>query len=77
MAEEKQVNSKNDAADLPASVASTKHLGEVAILFLRLGLTAFGGPAAHIALIEEECVRRRGWLSREHFLDLLGAANLI
>ena len=77
MAEEKQVNSKNDAADLPASVASTKHLGEVAALFLRLGLTAFGGPAAHIALIEEECVRRRGWLSRERFLDVLGAANLI
>lgn len=73
-----QTNSpKNDATDSPASATRGKRLGEVAILFLRMGLTAFGGPAAHIALIEEECVRRRGWLSREHFLDLLGAANLI
>ena len=53
------------------------HLGEVATLFTRLGFTAFGGPAAHIALIDEECVRRRGWLTRQQFLDVLGAANLI
>lgn len=46
-------------------------------LFLRLSLTAFGGPAAHIALMEEECVRRRRWLTREEFLDVLGTANLI
>jgi chromate transporter len=52
-------------------------LGELALLFLRLGLTAFGGPAAHVALMEDEVVRRRGWLSREEFLDLLGATNLI
>jgi len=52
-------------------------LRELALLFLRLGSTAFGGPAAHIALMEEEVVQRRGWLSRERFLDLLGAANLI
>jgi chromate transporter len=52
-------------------------LVEVALLFFRLSLTAFGGPAAHIALIENECVRRRRWLTREQFLDLLGAANLI
>jgi chromate transporter len=45
--------------------------------FLRLGVTAFGGPAAHIAMMEEELVRRREWLSREKFLDLLGASNLI
>ena len=45
--------------------------------FLRLGATAFGGPAAHIALMEAECVGRRGWISRERFLDVLGAANLI
>lgn len=50
---------------------------EVAGFFLRLGFTAFGGPAAHIALMEQEAVRRRGWLSREAFLDLLGACNLI
>jgi len=47
------------------------------LYFLRLGFTAFGGPAAHIAMMEEEVVRRRGWLERGEFLDLLGAANLI
>src|SRR5688500_18191787 len=52
-------------------------LGELARLFLRLGATAFGGPAAHVALMEEEVVRRRQWVSREEFLDLLGATNLI
>jgi len=50
---------------------------ELALLFLRLGVTAFGGPTVHIAMMEDEVVRRRGWLSREAFLDLLGAANLI
>jgi chromate transporter len=50
---------------------------ELALVFLRLGLTAFGGPAAHIAMMENECVRRRGWLTREQFLDLMGAAQLI
>src|SRR5437660_7944149 len=52
-------------------------LAELARLFLRLGATAFGGPAAHIALMEDEVVRHRGWLTREEFLDLLGATNLI
>nr|BDT37460.1 chromate efflux transporter [Myxococcus sp. MH1] len=52
-------------------------LRELALLFLRLGTTAFGGPAAHIALMEDEVVRRRRWLTREEFVDLLGAANLI
>ena len=52
-------------------------LSHVALLFLRLGLTAFGGPAAHIAMMEDEVVRRRRWLTRQRFLDLLGAANLI
>jgi chromate transporter len=51
--------------------------GEFALFFLRLGTTAFGGPAAHIAIMEDELVRRRRWLSREKFLDLLGASNLI
>ncbi len=46
-------------------------------LFLRLGLTAFGGPAAHIALFHHEVVVRRKWLTDEQFLDLLGATNLI
>ncbi len=52
-------------------------LRELALFFLRLGMTAFGGPAAHIAIMEDELVRRRKWLSREKFLDLLGASNLI
>ena len=51
-------------------------LGELARLFLKLGTIGFGGPAAHIALMEDEVVRRRGWLTREAFLDYLGATNL-
>ncbi len=54
-----------------------KLLREVALLYLRLGTTAFGGPAAHIALMEDEVVRRRHWLTHEEFLDLLGVVNLI
>ena len=46
-------------------------------LFVRLSLTAFGGPAAHIAMMEDEVVGRRKWLSRQSFLDLVGATNLI
>jgi chromate transporter len=56
---------------------SATSLGEIAWLFLKLGTTAFGGPAAHIAMMEEEVVRRRQWLTREAFLDYLGATNLI
>ncbi|MBI3635315.1 MAG: chromate efflux transporter, partial [Candidatus Rokubacteria bacterium] len=52
-------------------------LAEVAALFFRLGCTAFGGPAAHIALMRDEVVRRRRWVTDQHFLDLLGATNLI
>jgi len=52
-------------------------LGELARLFLRLGLTAFGGPAAHIALFRHEVVVRRRWLSEQRFLDLLGAASVL
>lgn len=50
---------------------------ELIKLFLKLGTIAFGGPAAHIAIMEEEVVRRRKWITREHFLDLVGATNLI
>lgn len=52
-------------------------LTEVAVLFLKLGFTAFGGPAAHIAIMHDEIVVRRKWLTDEEFLDLLGATNLI
>lgn len=54
-----------------------QRLRELALTFLRLGATAFGGPAAHIALMEHEFVRRRGWLTPAEFLDLVGAASLI
>ncbi|MFN8502177.1 chromate efflux transporter [Kouleothrix sp.] len=52
-------------------------VAEVARLALRLGFTAFGGPAAHIAMLRDEVVTRRKWLDDAHFLDLLGATNLI
>ena len=53
------------------------NLGEVARLFFKLGCIGFGGPAVHIALMEEEVVRRKKWMSPQHFLDLVGATNLI
>ena len=53
------------------------HVPEVAALFLKLGFIAFGGPAAHIALMRQEVVQRRHWLNEQAFLDLLGASNLI
>lgn len=52
-------------------------LKEVASVFLKLGTTAFGGPAAHVAMMEDEIVKKRKWLSKEKFLDLYGATNLI
>jgi chromate transporter len=52
-------------------------LREVVVLFLKLGTIAFGGPAAHIAMMHNEVVRRRGWLDEQRFLDLVGATNLI
>ncbi|WP_374958229.1 chromate efflux transporter [Gilvibacter sp.] len=52
-------------------------LKEVAAVFLKLGFFAFGGPAAHIAMLEEEVVTKRNWMTRDHFLDLVGATNLI
>ena len=58
-------------------MAKKKELRELCRLFLRLGLTAFGGPAAHIALMQREVVEKRGWMDHEHFLDLIGATNLI
>ncbi len=61
----------------PIEAGRDRSLSELAWLFLRLGTTAFGGPAAHIAMMEDEVVRRRRWLSREEFLDYLGATNLI
>lgn len=61
------------------SAETDKHtsLGEIARLFLRLGATSFGGPAAHVAMMHDEVVKRRAWLTEERFLDLLSATNLI
>jgi chromate transporter len=55
----------------------SQRLREVTTLFLKLGITAFGGPAAHIAMMHNETVKRRKWLSDQEFLDLVGATNLI
>ncbi len=61
---------KKQAPDNPS-------LSTIAKLFLRLGIVGFGGPAVHIALMQEEVVRKKAWMSEEHFLDLVGATNLI
>src|SRR3984893_2723644 len=65
------------AARARGTRAGKRPLLQLAALYLKLGIVAFGGPAAHIAMMEDEVVRRRGWLSHEDFLDMLGAANLI
>jgi chromate transporter len=66
------------AVEVPAPPPARRtRLRELATLFLKLGATSFGGPAAHIAMMEEEVIRKRQWLTRQQFLDLLGAANLI
>jgi len=63
---------------VPTSTDETRTpLSEIALLFLKLGTTAFGGPAAHIAMMLEEVVHRRHWLTQEEFLDRVSAANLI
>lgn len=56
---------------------TNRRLAELARLFTRLGFTAFGGPAAHIAMMHDEVVIRRNWLSEQHFLDMIGAVNLV
>lgn len=61
----------------PRGSARRAALLEVAALFVKLGFTAFGGPAAHIAMMREEVVQRRRWVSDREFLDLLGLTNLI
>jgi chromate transporter len=72
---------RNRAEKLTPRPADAKRrktpLRELAALFLKLGTIAFGGPAAHIAMMEDEVVRRRRWMTNDEFLDLLGATNLI
>jgi chromate transporter len=72
---------KNRVDELAPHSAEEKQtetsLRELTMLFLKLGTIAFGGPAAHIAMMEDEVVRRRRWMTNDEFLDLLGATNLI
>ncbi|MBZ5708140.1 chromate efflux transporter [Nannocystis pusilla] len=65
------------ASARPGELAAATSLLELGVLFARLGVTAFGGPAAHIAMMQDEVVNRRKWLTEARFLDLLGATNLI
>ena len=58
-------------------MSKRRELTEIALLFFKLGSIAFGGPASHIAMMEDEVVHKRKWMSQEHFLDLVGATNLI
>ncbi len=64
-------------SETPTAKTSLGELARLGGIFLRLGVISFGGPAGHIAIMEDELVRRRGWVTREKFLDLLGAVNLI
>ena len=66
-----------DIVSSPAEQPRSQGLAEVAKYFLKLGFTAFGGPAAHIAMMHDEVVERRKWLDDQQFLDLLGVTNLI
>ncbi len=61
----------------PESENRLSRLKEVAAVFFKLGVIGFGGPAAHIAMMEDEIVHKRKWMDRQHFLDLIGATNLI
>ncbi len=76
-ARDETANSERPEQGHGADPGAPTSLAELALLFLRLGATAFGGPAAHIAMMQDEVVRRLRWLSEERFLDLLGATNLI
>ena len=58
-------------------MSQKNNLKEIAFLFFKLGAIAFGGPASHIAMMEDEVVTKRKWMTQEHFLDLIGATNLI
>ncbi len=65
------------AEHVSAAPPGARRLWDLAWFFLKLGTIAFGGPAAHIAMMEAEVVRERRWVAREQFLDLLGAVSLI
>ena len=69
----KHISAPTESPTVPAN----QNLRELVVLFLRLGVTAFGGPAAHIGMFHDEVVKRRGWLTDQRFMDLLGVTNLI
>jgi chromate transporter len=69
--------SEERATDPEIAPATSGSLREVAAVFLKLGTIAFGGPAAHVALMRQEIVERRRWITEQQFLDLLGASNII
>jgi len=71
------MSADNMAAHSPAETMARGSLREIAVEFLRLGFVAFGGPPVHFAMMEERFVRQKQWLSRERFLDLIGAVNLL
>jgi len=73
MAESSQIAS----SEIESREIREASLGDIAIVFLKLGAIAFGGPAAHLAMMEEEFVRRRQWITHADFLDRLATANLI
>lgn len=67
----------NTPAGNATRIKKEQSLTELARLFLTLGLTGFGGPAVHIAMMEEAVVRKKRWMDQQHFLDMVGATNLI
>lgn len=66
-----------DTLSRKQKITKANSLKEVAIVFFKMGCFAFGGPAAHIAMMEDEIISKRKWMTQEHFLDLIGATNLI
>jgi len=69
-------NTKHEFYSL-AKADQKNRLKEIATVFFKLGSTAFGGPAAHIAMMDDEIVKKRKWIEKDKFLDLLGATNII
>lgn len=60
-----------------SNIEQRKRLIEIAFMFLKLGITAFGGPATHVAMMDEEIIKKRKWVSSESFLDFYGVTNLL
>ncbi|MGF1534865.1 MAG: chromate transporter [Elainellaceae cyanobacterium] len=69
--------SPNPTAPEPPPESDAQRLKELAVVFFRLGTVAFGGPAAHVAMMDDEVVKRRQWMTREQLLDLIGVTSLI